>query len=83
MVGSLRLQNFHKIRSFKLNESQSRLEPNSPIIHTANFSVVIFTTASHDNILRCSPDVEFTSGSPTQLRDVIWIKYICTTTEEM
>ena len=51
--------------------------------HTANFSVVIFTTASRDNILRCSPDVEFTSGSPTQLRDVIWIKYICTTTEEM
>ena len=50
---------------------------------TANFSVVIFTTASRDNILRCSPDVEFTSGSPTQLRDVIWIKYICTTTEEM
>ena len=52
-------------------------------LRTANFSVVIFTTASRDNILRCSPDVEFTSGSPTQLKDVIWIKYISITTEEM
>ena len=50
---------------------------------TAIFSVVISTTASRDKILRRSPDVEFTSGSRTQLRDVIWIKYISTTTEEM
>ena len=61
----------------------SLLEAKFGQICTANFSVVIFTTASRDNILRCSPDVEFTSGSPTQLQDVIWIKYICTTTEEM
>ena len=52
-------------------------------VYTAIFSVVIFTTASRDRILRCSPDVEFTSDSRTQLRDVIWIKYISTTTEEM
>ena len=52
-------------------------------IYTAIFSVVISTTASRDKILRRSPDVEFTSDSPTQLRDVIWIKYISTTTEEM
>ena len=51
--------------------------------YTAIFSVVISTTASRDKILRRSPDVEFTSDSPTQLRDVIWIKYISTTTEEM
>ena len=51
--------------------------------YTAIFSVMIHTTASHDETLRCSPDVEFTSGSPTQPQDVIWIKYICTTTEEM
>ena len=38
---------------------------------------------SRDAILRRSPDVEFTSDSCTQLRDVIWIKYISTTTEEM
>ena len=50
---------------------------------TANFPVMIFTTASCDKILRRSPDVEFTSDSCTQLRDVIWIKYISTTTEEM
>ena len=36
-----------------------------------------------DTILRCSPDVEFTSVSPTQLRDVIWMNCISTTTEEM
>ena len=53
------------------------------IHHTAIFSVVIHTTASCDVILRRSPDVEFTSDSRTQLRDVIWIKYISTTTEEM
>ena len=51
--------------------------------YTAIFSVVIHTTASRDAILRRSPDVEFTSDSRTQLRDVIWIKYISTTTEEM
>ena len=51
--------------------------------YTANFSVLIFTTASHDRILRCSPDVEFTSGSCIQLRDVIWMNYISTKTEEM
>ena len=51
--------------------------------YTAIFSVVIHTTASRDTILRRSPDVEFTSDSHTQLRDVIWIKYISTTTEEM
>ena len=51
--------------------------------YTAIFSVVIFTTASRDRILGRSPDVEFTSDSCTQLRDVIWIKYISTTTEEM
>ena len=51
--------------------------------HTANFSVVIHTTASRDAILRRSPDVEFTSDSRTQLRDVIQLKYISTTTEEM
>ena len=51
--------------------------------HTAIFSVLIHTTASRDPILRRSPDVEFTSDSRTQLRDVIWIKYISTTTEEM
>ena len=50
---------------------------------TANFSVVIHTTASRDAIFRRSPDVEFTSDSPTQLRDVIQIKYTSTTTEEM
>ena len=53
------------------------------IDRTANFSVVISTTASRDRILRRSPDVDFTSDSPTQLRDVIWIKYISTTTEEL
>ena len=53
------------------------------IRHTAIFSVVIFTTASRDEILRRSPNVEFTSDSCTRLRDVIWIKYISTTTEEM
>ena len=51
--------------------------------YTAIFSVVIHTTASRDTILRRSPDIEFTSDSCTQLRDVIWIKYISTTTEEM
>ena len=51
--------------------------------HTAIFLVMIHTTASRDTILRHSPDVEFTSDSRTQLRDVIWIKYISTTTEEM
>ena len=44
---------------------------------------MIHTTASRDAILRRSPDVEFTSDSCTQLRDVIWIKYISTTTEEI
>ena len=44
---------------------------------------MIFTTASRDRILRRSLDVEFTPDSRTQLRDVIWIKYISTTTEEM
>ena len=53
------------------------------VCYTAIFSVVIHTTASRDAILRRSPDVEFTSDSRTQLRDVIWIKYISTTTEEM
>ena len=53
------------------------------VVYTAIFSVVISTTASRDRILRRSPDVEFTSDSCTQLRDVIWIKYISTTTEEM
>ena len=53
------------------------------VCYTAIFSVVIHTTASRDPILRRSPDVEFTSDSRTQLRDVIWIKYISTTTEEM
>ena len=51
--------------------------------YTAIFAVLISTTASCDRIHRRSPDVEFTSDSPTQLRDVIWIKYISTTTEEM
>ena len=51
--------------------------------HTAIFSVVIHTTVSRDTILRRSPDVKFTSDSRAQLRDVIWIKYISTTTEEM
>ena len=51
--------------------------------YTASFSVVIHTTTSRDPILRRSPDVEFTSDSRTQLRDVIWIKYISTTTKEM
>ena len=51
--------------------------------NTAIFSVVIHKTASRDGILRCSPDVEFTSGSRTQLRDVIWMNYISNTTEEM
>ena len=44
---------------------------------------MIHTTASRDTILRRSPDVEFTSDSRAQLRDVIWIRYISTTTEEM
>ena len=58
-------------------------EPDFFVMNTAIFSVVIHTTASRDTILRRSPDVEFTSDSCTQLRDVIWIKYISTTTEEM
>ena len=58
-------------------------EPDFFVMNTAIFSVVIHTTASCDVILRRNPDVEFTSDSGTQLRDVIWIKYISTTTEEM
>ena len=53
------------------------------VCYTAIFSVVIHTTASRDVILRRSSDVEFTSDSRTQLRDVIGMKYISTTTEEM
>ena len=53
------------------------------VCYTAIFSVVIHTPASRDPILRRSPDVEFTSDSCTQLRDVIWTKYISTTSEEM
>ena len=49
----------------------------------SRLTVVIHTTASRDPILRCSPDVEITADSRTQLIDVIWIKYISTTTEEM
>ena len=52
-------------------------------MYTAIFSVVIHMTASRDIILRRSSDVEFTSDSHAQLRDVIWTKYISTTTEEM
>ena len=63
--------------------SKLKLREKMVELHTAIFSVVIFTTASRDRILRRSPDVEFTSDSCTQLRDVIWIKYISTTTEEM
>ena len=40
-------------------------------------------TASHDDFLRYSPDLEFTSDSRRQLGDVNWLKYISTTTGEM
>ena len=53
------------------------------LYNTAIFSVVIPTTASRDAILRRSPDVKFTFDSRTQLRDVIWIKYISNRTEQM
>ena len=70
-------------RKTSLTRSFWYVYSNYQIQHTAIFSVVIHITASRDAILRRSPDVECTSDSRTQLRDVIWIKYISTTTEEM
>ena len=54
----------------------------SPVVHCKCFSRKIYRFQSRFSI-SCSPVVDMTSDSPTQLRDVIWIKYISTTTEEM